>query len=129
MNIEISIVSQPIDRSCSLPGHIVSKAGAIAEFSGIVRGDENGQPIAGLEYEAYSPMAEKVIRRIVEEIGQLEHCLYVRVIHRIGKVPVGDAAIHILVAAVHRAEAFAMLTAFMDRLKQEVPIWKHSIPL
>ncbi len=98
--------------------------GALAEFSGIVRGEENGRVIAALEYEAYSPMAARVMRDILAELGQRHPCLFVRVTHRIGIVPVGEAAIHIVVTARHRAEAFAMLAGFMDRLKQDVPIWK-----
>lgn len=99
--------------------------GALAEFSGLVRGEENGRAIAALEYEAYSPMAERVMRDLLTEIGARHPCLFVRVTHRLGIVPVGEAAIHIVTAARHRAEAFAMLTEFMDRLKQDVPIWKR----
>jgi molybdopterin synthase catalytic subunit len=70
-------------------------------------------------------MAEDVMRRIIEELGQSHPCLFVRVTHRVGVVPAGEAAIRVVVAAGHRAEAFAMLAAFMDRLKQDVPIWKR----
>ena len=98
--------------------------GALAEFTGTVRGEENGQPISALAYEAYQPMAENVMRRLLTELAATHPCLAVQVQHRIGIVPVGEAAIHIAVQARHRAAAFGMLTAFMDRLKQDVPIWK-----
>lgn len=98
--------------------------GALAEFNGLVRGEENGAPIGGLVYEAYQPMAEQEIARIVNELAAARPVLGVRVVHRIGRVPVGEAAIYVGVAAKHRAEAFALLTGFMDRLKQDVPIWK-----
>lgn len=101
--------------------------GALAEFRGLVRGEESGAPIAGLVYEAYQPMAEREITRIVLELASARPVLGVSVIHRIGRVPVGEAAIHIAVAAKHRAEAFALLSAFMDRLKQDVPIWKTGV--
>jgi molybdopterin molybdotransferase len=91
----------------------------------VVRGEENGQPIAALEYEAYSPMAEREMRRIIEETARHQPCRFVRVIHRIGVIPVGEAAIYVGVAGRHRAEAFALLAEFMDRLKQDVPIWKR----
>ena len=100
------------------------KVGALAEFTGTVRGEENGLPIAALVYEAYQPMAEAVMRRLLTELAAAHPCLAVRVQHRIGIVPVGEAAIHIAIQARHRAEAFGMLAAFMDRLKQDVPIWK-----
>lgn len=98
--------------------------GALAEFTGLVRGEEAGAPIAGLVYEAYQPMAEREIERIIRELAAARPVLGVRVVHRLGRVPVGEAAIHVAVAAKHRAEAFALLAAFMDRLKQDVPIWK-----
>jgi len=122
MQIEIQITSQRIAGNVSPP---LADAGALAEFSGLVRGEEDGRTIAALEYEAYSPMAERVMREIIAELGELHPCLFVRVTHRIGVVPVGEAAIHIVTAARHRAEAFAMLTEFMNRLKQDVPIWKR----
>jgi len=101
-----------------------SAAGALAEFTGLVRGEENGAPIGGLVYEAYQPMAEREITRIVSELAAARPVLGVRVVHRVGRVPVGEAAIYVGVASKHRAEAFALLTGFMDRLKQDVPIWK-----
>ncbi|MHB1308027.1 MAG: molybdopterin synthase catalytic subunit [Limisphaerales bacterium] len=100
-------------------------AGAWVEFRGVVRGEEDGQPIAALEYEAYSPMAEREMRRLIEEIAAAQPCLLAKVIHRVGVIPVGEAAIYVGVAGTHRAEAFTLLTQFMDRLKQDVPIWKR----
>lgn len=91
---------------------------------GIVRDEEDQRSITALEYEAYVPMAEREMGRILSNLGAARPYLYVRVIHRIGIVPVGEAAIWIGVAAVHRTEAFALLAEFMDRLKQDVPIWK-----
>lgn len=98
--------------------------GALAEFTGWVRGEENGAGIGGLVYEAYQPMAEREIERIVRELAASLPVAGVKVVHRIGRVPVGEAAIYVAVTARHRAEAFALLTGFMDRLKQDVPIWK-----
>ena len=122
MKIKIQIQSEPIADASFAPS---IEAGAVAEFTGIVRGEENGRAIAALEYEAYSPMAEQVMRRIISELCEKFPCLAVRVIHRIGVIPVGEAAIHIRATARHRAEAFAMLSEFMNRLKQDVPIWKR----
>ena len=98
--------------------------GALAEFTGTVRGEENGEPISALVYEAYPAMAEPVMRRLLEELATTHPCVAVRVQHRTGTIRVGEAAIHIAVRAKHRAPAFALLAAFMDRLKQDVPIWK-----
>lgn len=125
MQVQIEITPHPIDSRCELPAEFAVHAGAVAEFTGRVREEEDGRSIAALEYEAYSPMAEREMRRIIEDLARQHLCLFVRVIHRVGVVPVGESAIHMLAAAQHRAEAFSMLSAFMDRLKQDVPIWKR----
>ncbi len=128
MIVEIEIVQTPIVLNDSLPPTLVGTVGATATFAGAVRGNEAGQPISALEYEAYQPMAEQTMRAIVADLGQRHACALVRIIHRIGTIPVGENAIYILTAAAHRAEALAMITAFMDRLKQDVPIWKtHAL--
>lgn len=107
-----------------MPAAWSEKAGAWVEFRGLVRHQEGDRTISALDYEAYRTMAEVEIRRILEEVGNRHRCLWVRVVHRIGVVPVGEAAIGVGVAARHRAEAFALLQEFMDRLKEDVPIWK-----
>ncbi len=122
MNIEILINAEPLRlEPVSVPG-----AGAVARFEGMVRGIEEGAEITGLEYEAYLSMAEKVIRGILEELSLAHPFLLARVHHRVGFVPVAEAAILLDVHSKHRAEAFAVLAKFMDRLKQDVPIWKRS---
>lgn len=124
MKIEIQIVSEPI--VVEPPAKPAGDVGAFAEFSGTVRDLENGQAISAIEYEAYSPMAEDQMRRILESLAEKHPCLSARVIHRIGVIPVGETAIYVGITAKHRAEAFAMLAGFMDRLKQDVPIWKRG---
>ena len=99
-------------------------SGAIVEFAGLVRGEEEGVAIDGLDYEAYEAMARSEMERIAGELGVLFPCRSIEVVHRIGHVLVGEASILVRIEATHRAEAFGMLAAFMDRLKQDVPIWK-----
>lgn len=123
MEIEVQLTSEPIAEKISPPFSGVS--GAWAEFRGIVRGEENGAKISALEYEAYPGMAEREICRLVQEMSEHHPCFAAKIIHRIGVIPVGEAAIYIGIAAKHRAEAFALLAKFMDRLKQDVPIWKR----
>ncbi len=122
MKIEIVLDHKPLVLApLVLPG-----AGAIARFDGVVREVEDGRMISGLEYEAYVFMAEKVMREILEDLAEAHPCHLARVHHRLGFVPVGEAAILMDVHAKHRAEAFAVLVGFMDRLKQDVPIWKRG---
>lgn len=124
--MKIEVVIQ--EGRLQLPALALPGCGAVARFDGIVRGEEDGQPIEGLFYEAYQSMAERVMRELLEGLHG-EHTFHLaRVHHRIGWVPVGEAAICVDVHAPHRKEAFAVLTRFMDLLKQEVPIWKGVKP-
>lgn len=104
-----------------------STVGASVEFLGIVRGQEGGAPIACLEYEAYEPMAEQLIARLVDRARQRWplHEIYVR--HRIGRVAIGQVAVLIGVRSAHREEAFAACRFLIDAIKQDVPIWKSAI--
>jgi len=130
MEIEIQITSRPITASDRLPEKFSGSSGAAAEFSGIVRDLENGGKISALEYEAYSPMAENEMRRILTSLAEKHPCLAAKVVHRIGVIPVGETAIYLGIASKHRGEAFTVLTEFMNRLKQDVPIWKvRSLPI
>ena len=113
MKIKIQITSDPVQSRGLSEDY---PAGAIAEFSGIVRDLENGEKISALEYEAYAPMAENEMHRILESLDEKFPCLAARVIHRVGIIPVGETAIYICVAAKHRGEAFALLAEFMNRL-------------
>jgi molybdopterin molybdotransferase len=100
-------------------------AGAWVEFRGLVRSEENNTEISALEYEAYAGMAEREMRRLIAAVSEQQPCLAVKVVHRIGVVPVGETAVYVGVAAKHRGAAFAVLAGFMDQLKQDVPIWKR----
>ena len=124
MEIEIQLTDQTIAEPIPPPLHS-GAAGAWMEFRGVVRAEEDGQPIRALEYEAYPEMAVREMRRILETLAVQHPCLAVKVMHRTGLVPVGATAIYVGVAAAHRVEALALLGGFMDRLKQDVPIWKR----
>jgi len=124
MVIEIQLTDLPIAMNASASPQRGSH-GALVEFQGVVRGEENGRPISALDYEAYPEMAVREMRRLLEAMATRHPCLGARVIHRTGIVPVGETAIYVGITARHRAEGFALLAEFMDRFKQEVPIWKR----
>jgi len=123
MKIEVEVVDAPLEQCVSRPPASDS-AGALAEFWGTVRDEERGAKIAALRYEAYGEMAKRQMETILLELEKTFPCERVQVVHRQGWVQVNEAAIYIGVQARHRREAFGLLTAFMDRLKQDVPIWK-----
>ena len=126
MKIRVDITREPLQARglASTDG----STGAVVEFAGIVRGEEDGAPISALDYEAYEAMARSEMERIVRNLSAQYPCHAVAIVHRIGRVPVGEASILVRIEAKHRAEAFGMLAAFMDRLKQDVPIWKKLSP-
>jgi molybdopterin molybdotransferase len=123
MEIEIQLVHEPV--ADPIPPPPWGTVGAWLEFRGMVRSEENGGNISALEYEAYPEMAVREIRRILESLATTFSCRAVKVIHRVGVIPVGETAIYVGVASPHRGEAIALLAGFMDRLKQDVPIWKR----
>jgi molybdopterin synthase catalytic subunit len=99
-------------------------SGAVITFSGVVRDHEDTGPISSLFYEAYQPMAENIMRKILNELSSRYPCTSVEVVHRFGSIPVGETSLWIRVHAAHRAEAFGLLTHFIDQMKKDVPIWK-----
>ena len=123
MEIEVQLTGSPIAEKISPPR--LAAHGAWLEFRGAVRDEENGVKISALEYEAYAEMAVREIRRLLENLSTQHSCLAARVIHRVGIVPAGEAAIYVGIASRHRAEAIALLSEFMNGLKQGVPIWKR----
>ena len=123
MDIEIHFTDQRITVPVvSLPSREI---GAVVEFHGIVRELEGERALSGLLYEAYEPMARKVLERHLAELGEIHGCAAVYFIHRTGWVPVGEASLYLSVASSHRAEALRFLADAIDRLKLDVPIWKR----
>ena len=110
MEIEFQLTSEPIAENIPPPGLWPSaRTGAWLEFRGVVRGEENGQTISALEYEAYPEMAGREIRRLLADLSPRHPCFAAKVIHRIGIIPVGDTSIYVGVASPHRGEAIALL--------------------
>jgi molybdopterin synthase catalytic subunit len=103
------------------------RAGGVVTFVGKVRDHSRGHAIDHLEYEAYAPMALKVMRKIAAEVEAEVAESSVAVHHRLGRLAIGESAVVIAAAAPHRAEAFAACRAVIERLKQDVPIWKREV--
>lgn len=100
--------------------------GACVVFEGVVRDHHEGKPVESIFYDAYRPMAEKEITKIVDDIHIRFPQVAVAVMHRLGKLAVGEASIAIACAAPHRGEAFEACRTIIDRFKQSVPIWKKE---
>ncbi len=126
----IKITSNPLDAASvqslidavSAPGD-----GGLVVFLGVVRDTARGKRIRYLEYEAYTEMAEQQMATIAFEVEQRWATDHVAMVHRIGRLEIGECSVAIVVACPHRAEAFAASQYCIDTLKSTVPIFKKEI--
>jgi len=121
------LTREPIDVDAWHRVTIDARDGAAVEFVGLVRGTEAERPIDHLDYEAYEPMAERVIAQVIDRARQQWPIHEVYVQHRVGRVQVGEVAVLIGVHAPHRDEAFAACRFLIDAIKQDAPIWKAAV--
>lgn len=102
--------------------------GAIVTFVGVVRGSTDGRETLYLEYEAYPEMAIKTLEQVGGEVQERwPEVREVAVVHRAGRLEVGDTAIVIALSAAHRRQTFDALHYAIDRIKEIVPIWKREV--
>ena len=100
--------------------------GAVAVFEGIVRNHSRGRGTLNLEYEAYEEMALRQMRSLVGEAKKKFSIREAIIIHRLGRLEIGETSVLIVVASAHRAAAFDACRWLIDSLKQQVPIWKKE---
>ena len=100
--------------------------GALTTFVGVVRATHAGRQVRYLEYEAFVPLAEKVLRQIAGEVHAEWPDTALGIVHRIGRLDVGEASVMIVAAAAHRGTAFAACRYAIERVKQIAPVWKHE---
>jgi molybdopterin synthase catalytic subunit len=103
-----------------------SRAGGIAIFLGVVRDHHEGSPVARLDYEAFVPLANKEMARILTELLAEHPGAQLAAVHRVGELTIGDIAVIVAASAAHRAEAFELCRQAIDRIKQTVPVWKKE---
>jgi molybdopterin synthase catalytic subunit/molybdopterin converting factor small subunit len=102
-------------------------AGGIVIFSGVVRNETGGRPVKFLEYEAHAPMAEAKMREIGDAIrARWAEVKRVAILHRIGRLEIGESSVLIAVSAAHRQDAFDACKYAIDTLKRTVPVWKKE---
>ncbi|HET7753211.1 MAG TPA: molybdenum cofactor biosynthesis protein MoaE [Anaeromyxobacteraceae bacterium] len=120
------VVDRPLSvdevlRAVESPGR-----GGVVTFTGTVRDETHGRRVLRLHYEAYVPMAERVLARIGAELEQ-RHGATVAIVHRVGTLEPGEAAVVIACAAPHRAAAFRACEQAIEQLKADAPIWKREV--
>ncbi|MDP9268151.1 MAG: molybdenum cofactor biosynthesis protein MoaE [Acidobacteriota bacterium] len=120
-----------MQRERIVPHDIVPKLerpedGAVVIFDGIVRNHSRGRETKYLEYDAYEPMALKQLEQLAAEARQKFAIRNVAIVHRLGKLEIGESSVLIVVFSAHRAAAFEACRWLIDTLKQTVPIWKKE---
>ena len=121
-----AIVSRPLDPSALLAEVGGAANGASIAFIGTVRNVNEGREVAGIEYAAYVPMAEREIAAIVAEAAARFGTTDIVVEHRLGHLALTEASVVIAVAHPRRAGAFDASRYIIEELKQRVPIWKRE---
>ena len=100
--------------------------GAIVDFIGVVRNNSEGRKTRFLDYQCYEPMALKVMADLGREIAANHEIGRIGIVHRLGKLEIGEASVAILVTSPHRRQAFEAGFEAINRLKKLVPIWKKE---
>ena len=114
------------------PGHELQRlqqdqrAGALASFLGLVRGESSGEAVATLHLQHYPGMTERAIEEIAAQAVARWPLFAVRVIHRVGTLNPGARIVLVAVTAAHRGDAFAACEFIMDYLKSRAPFWKRE---
>ena len=122
----IALTDQPIDVPAVLAAVEGPGEGGVVLFLGRVRDHARGQSVTRLDYEAYGDMALDELRALAEQARASHGATRVALVHRTGRLQIGDLAVAIAVGAAHRREAFAACSWLIDTLKQQVPIWKKE---
>ncbi|MCX7668845.1 MAG: molybdopterin converting factor subunit 1 [Anaerolineae bacterium] len=131
----VEITNRPLSLDAVLRRIVAAERGGVTFFAGTVRGitrpaDGTAGEIATayLEYEAYPEMAVEALRRIADEVRtHWPDIAAVHIVHRVGRLEVGDVAVIVAVAAAHRRHTFDACRYAIDRIKQIAPIWKKEV--
>src|SRR5947209_16976683 len=120
------LVREPIDM-VALVRHVrAPEDGAIVTFDGFVRNQSHNRPTLYLDYEAYESMALAKMREITAQMHEKFAIHRVAIVHRLGRLEIGETSVFIAVSSAHRAAAFDACRFAIDTLKRTVPIWKKE---
>ena len=129
MKTELTISTEPIDEAALAKQRARDAGmGAVVCFLGVVRGSEGDALITAIDYEAHEEMARHQFGLIFDGVEKRWPVESVRLVHRIGVVPVNEPSLWVEVVAPHRAVAFDACQFIIDEMKQKVPIWKKPLP-
>ena len=128
MKRQLTITNEPINEPALIQQRQMSNGmGAVVNFLGVVRGEEDDKSISAIEYEAFEKMVTHQFNLLFDEIEKRWPIESVRLVHRIGVVKVNEPSLWVEVIAPHRGEAFAACQWLIDEMKRVVPIWKKPL--
>lgn len=116
----------PIDTEAALARVQSTQAGALVLFLGTTREFTSGRQTTRLAYEGYEPMAQRTLESLEHEARQRWTLVDAAIVHRLGVVELGEASVLVAVSSAHRGAAFEAAQWIMDRIKEDVPIWKQE---
>jgi molybdopterin synthase catalytic subunit len=126
MEQSVALCSEPIQTEKWISAAKQGEDGAVVVFDDIVRNHTRGRETLYLDYEAYEGMAEKQMSELASEARSRFGVRHVTMVHRLGRLHVGETSVLIVVASAHRAQAFEACRWLIDTLKKTVPIWKKE---
>jgi molybdopterin synthase catalytic subunit len=122
----IFLTHSPIDPSTILAQVASNEAGAVVLFLGTTREFTKGRQTASLDYECYPQMAEAKLAELEAQAREKWPLIHVSIVHRLGRLGLGEASIAIAVSSPHRQAAFEAGKWLIDTIKEDVPIWKQE---
>ena len=123
----IRVTEQVLDTNEAVAAVGSPAAGAVNVFLGVVRDNNLGRRVAHLVYDAYPSMAEKVMRELAEEAKAQFGLIDCAVLHRTGRLEIGETSLLIAVSCGHRAESFEGGHWLVNEIKKRVPVWKKEV--
>jgi molybdopterin synthase catalytic subunit len=122
-----AVTADPLDAAALVDAVRRDEAGAVALFYGVVRNENLGRRVQYLEYDAYPEMAVKKLREVADEVCARYPVTGVGILHRTGRLEIGETSLLVAVSSGHRKEAFEACHYAVDRVKQIVPVWKKEV--
>jgi molybdopterin synthase catalytic subunit len=121
-----ALTREPIDAHRVASHLLHGEDGAVITFEGVVRNNTRGRQTHFLDYECYEPMAIKMMARIGHELVASYAINRIALVHRLGRLLIGETSVVVIVTAAHRQPAFEAALEGINRLKRQVPIWKKE---
>lgn len=125
----VNLIREPIDTLALRSALLRDDAGGVVVFEGVVRAEwhADGRRLVALDYEAYEEMSLEQMRDLRRRALASFDVLDAAVVHRLGRIALGQPSVVIVVVAAHRAAAFDACRFIIDVLKSDVPIWKKEV--